>query len=473
MTEPRHNKPPVVLLAYHYPPSAEVGAVRAARVAQALADAGHQVTVIRAASRDAEPTVPCKGITVRTIVPGRSPRQWYSSARRALQRLTASSDRDPVPHIGAPNRSPAPWRPPERVSALKRWIFSLLWLPDDCQGFIWRAATATATALEVAGPGAILYTTSPPHSAQLAGLLAQLWTGAVWVAEFRDPWTDNPVKPWYCRTELTDRLERWAEQQCLRRARLIVGASEGICDLLRDRAAAVGGGEVVLVRNGIDRIEQWRVRPQAQRPIRVLHAGTCYLGRDPRPFLAALATVARRRNLGPAELAVEFLGRCEWFNGVSLQGVAADLGLEQLVRFTPWLPPDQARQRMQEADVLLLLAEGQPLQVPQKLYEYMGAGRRMLVFADQRGETARMVQAVGGHVITQARAPNLEAQVERALLAPPDVAPDAAILAEWSTQRQMAKLVAALAWVATIRPNVELSARLHRSPDTMPPSRQD
>lgn len=448
------GKPPVVLLAYHYPPSPEVGAVRAARVAAALAGAGHPVTVIRAGTRPDEPAPGAPGIEVRTVVPAPSPRDWYGALRRAVRENRRNAGTGSP--AGIADSAAASWRPPADVSAGKRLALSLFWLPDDRQGFIWRAARAAAAALQDAGPRAVLYSTSPPHSAQLAGLLAQLWTRAPWVAEFRDPWTDNPDKAWYCRTEFTDRLERWAERQCLRRAALVVGVSEGICGLLRPRAAAAGGGNVMLVRNGIETATFGGsgARADGQRPpgpLRILHAGTCYLGRDPRPFLEALAAVSRRRGLGPDRVQVELLGRCEWFEGVSMRQVAASLGIQELVRFTPWLPPDQARQRMEEADLLLLLAEGQPLQVPQKLYEYLGTGRRMLVFADPGGETARMVETVGGHVVTHAAAPDLEAQVEQALLSPAKSAPDRAVLADWATDRQMSRLVEAVAALGSRR----------------------
>lgn len=429
---------PVVLLAYHYPPSREVGAIRASRVAAALARAGHPVTVIRAGA-DGEAAEPAGGgVRVETVVPAASPREWYAAARQALRASGASGDAA----AGA-----AAWTPPERVGGLKRLLLSLFWLPDDRQGFIWRAARAAAAALDRAGPGAVLYSSSPPHSAQVAALLAHWWTRAPWVMEMRDPWTDNPGKPWYCRTAATDLVERWLERECLRRARLVVGVSEGICRLVAPRRERAGGGPVLLVRNGIDAIDP-TVSPRPPGPIRVLHAGTCYLGRDPRPFLGALAAVAGRRGLGPDQVQVELLGRCEWFDGVSMRQAAEELGVAELVRFTPWLEHAEARRRMQSADVLLLLAEGQPLQVPQKLYEYLGTGRRLLVFADPGGETARMTEAVGGHVVTWAAAPDLEAAVERALLAPPEREPDHALLAEWSAERQMGRLAEAVGRVA-------------------------
>jgi hypothetical protein len=48
-------------------------------------------------------------------------------------------------------------------------------------------------------------------------------------------------------------------------------------------------------------------------------------------------------------------------------------------------------------------------------------------------------------VVTHATAPDLEAAVERALFAPDPSGPDAGALEEWTTTRQMARLVRAVA----------------------------
>jgi glycosyltransferase involved in cell wall biosynthesis len=440
MTEPNPGRRvlrPVVLLAYHYPPSREVGALRAIKVARALAAAQHPVTVVRAAGAEEEPPADEQGIQVVSMVPAASPRQWYARLRGAARGSAA----------GGADLASAPataWVPPRRASALKRLVLSLFWLPDDKQGFIWRAAKAAAEAVRRSGPGAVLYSTSPPHSTHLAALLAQLWTRAPWIMELRDPWTDNPGKPWYRRSAFADAVERWLERRCLARARLVVGVSEGICDLVERKLTRKVSGRVLLIRNGIDEVFTPGLKESGE-PMYILHVGTCYMGRDPRPFLQALASEVRSRGLGPSDVQVELVGRCEWFGGVSMREVVRELGLENLVRFIPWLPHAEARARLARADLLLLLAEGQPHQVPNKLYEYLGSRKRMLVFADPRGETARMVTAVGGHLLTRAADPNLGQVVGRALAEPaPAAVGDVGLLAEWGASRQLAKLVQAV-----------------------------
>lgn len=429
----------MVLLSYHFPPSAEVGALRAAKVARAFADRGHEVTVIRAAGEEkGHAAEPHPLIAVETVVPAAAPRDWYAEIKRAMRGDgTESAAGEAAP--------PEAWVPPTRVGALRRLILSLMWLPDDRQGFIWIAAKAAIQALRRGGPGTVLLSSSPPHSAQVAALLAQIATGAPWVVEWRDPWTDNPGKPWYCRTGLTDAVERWLERRCLTRARLVVSVSEGIHRLVRDKLGTAGASKAVLVRNGIDAIHDGAPARAPGRPFRILHVGTLYLGRDPRPFLRALAAVVARRGLRPDDVVLELVGKGEWFDGVSLKDFAAGLGLEPYVGFVPWLPHAEVERRLRAADLLLLLAERQPLQVPNKLYEYLGARRPMLVFADPDGETARMVRAVGGHHLVRSEDPAIDAVVERAITSPPaGPVGSRALLEEWGTARQMAGLVAAV-----------------------------
>src|SRR5436853_4633656 len=109
------------------------------------------------------------------------------------------------------------------------------------------------------------------------------------------------------------------------------------------------------------------------------------MGRESRPFCKALAAVAKRRGLTPNDMIVEMIGDCAFFQGRSVQQDIDDLGLAQMVRLGGWVPHSEAQERIQNADVLLLLAEGQPQQVPNKLYEYLGSRRPLLVFADPEG----------------------------------------------------------------------------------------
>jgi hypothetical protein len=122
--------------------------------------------------------------------------------------------------------------------------------------------------------------------------------------------------------------------------------------------------------------------------------------------------------------------------------------LTAFVRIQDWLSHAAAWAIVDEADVLLLLAQEQPDQIPNKLYEYLGGRRRILAFADANGETARMLRLVGGHQVVTG---NDGAEVERALEAvlaletPNDTAgTNEMLLKEWTTDVQMQHILTAI-----------------------------
>jgi hypothetical protein len=287
--------------------------------------------------------------------------------------------------------------------------------------------------------------TAPPFPVHVTALILKFTHGLPWIADFRDPWTerlddpgvDEPVRPASVRTDLTDRIEAWLERRTLEAADRVVCASVGIADRLTRRLGTARGAKVRVVLNGIDALA-----PQAGsapgRPFRIVHAGTCYLRRDPRPFLAGLAAVCRQRKLGPGDVHVDMLGDCRWFRGTSVEAQVRTLGLEGIVQFRDRVPRAEAQRAIEEADVLLLLAQGQPIQVPYKLYDYLGAGRRILAFTD--GETAAMLARAGGHiVVSEDDAARCEAAVDEAVAGASGAPyrPDRAVLDEWSARLQM------------------------------------
>ncbi|MDX2121780.1 MAG: hypothetical protein SF070_12085, partial [Gemmatimonadota bacterium] len=98
-------------------------------------------------------------------------------------------------------------------------------------------------------------------------------------------------------------------------------------------------------------------------------------------------------------------------------------------------------------DVLLLLAQQQPDQVPNKLYEYLGTRAPILAFADDAGETAAMLREAGGHTLVTGSDPDAAARgIEEALglTAEPRVQPDDRQLRAWTTEGQMDHLLTAL-----------------------------
>jgi glycosyltransferase involved in cell wall biosynthesis len=433
----------ILLISYHFPPDPAVGALRASHVAEALLAAGHAVTVItaRLPGERGRWRPATSGLRVRTIRSLPTLRDLYVWAKRGFR-------------IGRPDRTEAQldrsktdW--PDHVPAWKRHLSSLLWLLDDRTGFVIPALLAAVG--QIRGGIDLVYTTVPPFSGHLVGLILRRLGGFRWAAEFRDPWTDQRGKPPHVRSRWSDAAERWLERQCLRSANHVIAVTDNTRDLL---VAKVNGkanlaGKTIVVRNGIERlaVAASRTRP-ARGPFRIVHVGTFYDWRDPRPFFASLAAAIDRFGVPSGSIEVELIGDCRWYHGTSVAQVAKDLGLADRVTFRDWVPHDVALQAIETADLLLLLNENQPAQAPTKAYEYLGTRAPILAFTEEGSEIVHMLRRVGGHYLVTDRNPDTAARfiadAVRNRQASQDAVGDESVLTTWTVERQMQQLCATL-----------------------------
>jgi len=436
----------ILLISYHFPPDPAVGALRASHVAEALQAAGHEVTVItaRLPGERGRWRPAASGLRIRPIRSLPTLRDLYAWAKRPFR--LRRSDRAET----QTDRSTSDW--PDHVPTWKRYLLSLLWFLDDRTGFV---IPAVLTAVgQVRGGIDLVYTTVPPFSGHLVGLILRRLGGFRWAAEFRDPWTDQRGKPPHVRSRWSDAAERWLERQCLRSANHVIAVTDNTRKLLvaktNGKANGAGlAGKTIVVRNGIERlaVAASTTRP-AHGPFRIVHVGTFYDWRDPRPFFASLAAAIDRFGVPPGSIEVELIGDCRWYHGISVEQVATDVGLADRVTFRDWVPHDVALQAIETADLLLLLNENQPAQAPTKAYEYLGTRVPILAFTEEGSEIVHMLRRVGGHYLVTDRNPDTAARfiadAIRNRQASRDAVGDESVLTTWTLERQMQQLCAAL-----------------------------
>jgi glycosyltransferase involved in cell wall biosynthesis len=417
----------ILVVAYHYPPDPAVGAIRPAKIVRALEARGHDVQVVAAALPTAHD--PPNVHRVRSM---RNPREVYHSFRPAKRAAVEAAATGSSAGAGVPARVPA-WR---------RHIFSFLWLPDVKQGFIWPAYRA-ARARASEKPFDVIYTSAPPTSVHLVGLLFSKATGVRWIEEFRDPWLDGVQKPWHVRSAFSDAAERRLERACLRQASEVVAVTYTAGEKIDVKRKALSRPSTRVVLNGIDDVaDTMSKRPNG--PIRAVHTGSLYAGRDPRPLLRALSELRRIGKLAEREVVLEFVGDARWYGDVSVEAFVKAEGIDDVIRFRDAVPHAEVAKILADADLLVLLAQQQPVQVPNKLYEYLGQRKPILAFADEEGETAAMLRRGGQHFLVTERNDADAPHVVRAAL---DAvcnggwAPNDDQLQVWRTDRQMAALV--------------------------------
>jgi glycosyltransferase involved in cell wall biosynthesis len=236
----------------------------------------------------------------------------------------------------------------------------------------------------------ILYSTGPPHSTHLIASKLKDATGLPWVADFRDPWARRPwpvnANPWG--QAAAQRLER----RCVERADAVVLNTAALRDDFRTHYADLAADKFCAISNGYDPAigPSMAACPSRSdlsegRPLRLLHPGTLYGRRDPRPLLLAI----KELNARGTRCTLEQVGEVDPRFG--LQTLIPRLGLEGLVTIRATLPRAAVFQCMAEADVLVVIQPDAELQVPGKLFE-MFAFRKPILGVTGPGETANLIR---------------------------------------------------------------------------------
>lgn len=423
----------ILLISQVFPPDPAVGALRVGNVARAFSRAGHRVIVLTAAStgEKAGRREWLPGIDVHTVAQGPRYRERLTRLMRRFQLDAGRERRDDASTSFRSARREAE-KPPRGLRGL---VLSLVWVPDDELRFVWPAYRSARRLLRERVD--LVYTSAPAHSATLVGLLLKRLHGIRWCAEFRDPWCYPQSRPL---TPSLDRLNRFLERQCLRAVDILVTVTEAAAEMYRERLAS-GSHKVIVVRNGIPGMTG-RIPSPPGAPFRIVYSGNIYGQRDPRAFLEAVADIVRQPD-APALLVDLFVSGAQ--SDAAADPLVRELGVGHVVNVHDWVPHAEIQRVIRHADLLLVLAQRQPLQVPNKVYEYLATGVPILAVGDENGETAHMLRAAGRHYLVPDDRPALIAAAIRQAIAArgaPTMHPP--VLDEWATDRQMELLVHAV-----------------------------
>lgn len=350
----------ILLITYHFPPSAASGTFRLLGFARHLPRHGWQPLVVAPPMLPWEPIDPAllKDVPPSTVIrevryPAHAPKLLRAAAQYAI------------------------------------------WLP--------RAWSACKQMVAEHRPDVVL-TSGPPHCVHALGHYLKRRTGLPWVADFRDPWISNETS----RT-LTWR-QRWAlrwERGVFENADLVLANAPNACTLYQ-RHYPAQREKIVTLTNGFDpQPVSHLVERKTEGNVELLHAGEIYAGRNPTPLFEALATL----KAGGNPVKFRLLGRCE---SSEVHAQIRERGWTDFVVYEGQRDYQDALQAMQAADILVLFdSPGRRVGVPAKLYEYLGAGRPILALAEGDGDTAAILRESG--VLHRVVAPTDAAGIHRAV----------------------------------------------------------
>ena len=266
-------------------------------------------------------------------------------------------------------------------------MFALVAAVDNQKLWSWRAYRQLLTMSRTWRPDVIL-TSAPPWSPSIACVVLAARSNASFVFDLRDPWLgrggiredlDSGVRDW-----IDTRIERWV----IGRAQLVSCSSARLATKLRQRYPE-HAPRIAVIRNGFS--DEDRVAPPTGTGLRLLYAGTIYFNRNPMPLLEGLRLLVSRAGVDRKSVNLTMVGECSSWRGVDLGHWTEANGLGDCLRFLPPVRPDEVRRLTAESNVLVNFAQGQPDQVPAKLFEQIAANRSVLLFTEQDSESALCV----------------------------------------------------------------------------------
>jgi glycosyltransferase involved in cell wall biosynthesis len=405
----------VLLIAFDFPPRRTSGVYRPVALSKYLPQFGWQPIVLTvetkaelAEDRTLLQKVPPEVKVVRTRhlrLDG-----WEHRAAKAVQSVGGLQ-------AATSNSRPQPFD--RFLRFLGRLLRAFLYFPDQNAGWIPFGLTK-AIQLHREQAYDIIYTTSPPRSGPVIGLLLKLLLRLPWVVEFRDPWLPpaevraflgEPVPSW--RRKLDCRLFKLL----LRRTDKIITVTKGHADEL-NRQYGVPTDKLAVVSNGFDEDDFHPNGASAASPfpaghVNLSHFGSVYAHFSGRFFAAVDELVCERPEL-KERLRINIIG----FPDEDIRQYAREDGLKNVIQIRNFVGHDDALRAMRSSDCLLLFYAHRYISqacVPGKIYEYLRVGRPILAVTYEGGVKELIEEGDAGWIMPPDDVPAMKQTLSRLL----------------------------------------------------------
>lgn len=206
-------------------------------------------------------------------------------------------------------------------------------------------------------------------------IASKITDGIPWVADFRDPWTQNHV---YSYTEARRKMERKLELKTIEKARFLIGATE----TMSKKQFNLHFKPYKIIYNGYD--PENIIETELTDKFTISYTGSIYNKKQqPEKFFSVLRELIDNGTIKDIE--VRFYGR----STVELQEKIDGFKLNDYVKQCGMLPRSEIIKKQAESHVLLLFNwedESEKSVCPLKFFEYLASHRPILATGGTHGD---------------------------------------------------------------------------------------
>ena len=376
----------VLIITYYWPPSGGAGVQRTLHFAKYLGDYNSIPYVLTV--DPAYASYPVKDESLKALMP-ENLNISYTKSFEALNILSTIAGKDKVPYGGFTNQKKSSF-----FQDVLKWIRGNFFIPDARIGWV-KYATKKAAALIREHQIDCILISSPPHSSQLIGLkLKKEFPHLKWIADLRDPWTDIYYYKELLHTNWAKKKDHSLEKKVLERSDAIVVVSNYIKYAFAKKSLKVKVDKIHVLPNGYDEGDFKVAEKSNADKLYITYVGTMADSYKPAVFFEALANVIQQNKID--NLVFRFVGSVP----ASVQEKLSELEITS--EFIGHVAHNEAVRFMQTTYLLLLVipdAPGAEGILTGKLFEYLGAGKRIIGIGPSNGDAATILKECNAGVM--------------------------------------------------------------------------
>lgn len=377
----------VLIISYYWPPSGGAGVQRWLKFVKYLPQFDFQPHVYTALNGEM-PVIDHsleKDIPPQAVVIKRKIWEPYSVYKRFIGRK-----KDDKINASFLNEGRKQGGITEKISV---WIRGNFFIPDARRFWIAPSVRFLNNYIKENNIGFVI-SSGPPHSMHLiARGLKKKNKNLVWLADFRDPWTNIDFYDKLMLTSLADAKHKRLELAVLKEADAIITIGEGMNtefkEMLR-KAGSANDSKFTVITNGYDNDDMAGANVKKDQKFSLAHIGTLVKDRNPEVLWQALSDLLRQRSDLKDKLEIKLVGKVD----VYVNDRINHYGLSAYVRRIAYLPHSEVILEQQASHANLLLVNNTPNAkgiLTGKFFEYLAAGAPVLAIGPTDGDLASII----------------------------------------------------------------------------------
>ena len=248
-----------------------------------------------------------------------------------------------------------------------------------------------------------IFTTCPPYSVHLIGLLLKMITGVKWIADFRDPWMTTGSKRTYPTCLLSLKIERWLEKMVIQKSDMVTFNVERLKEEYKKKYNSQPSAKFVYIPNGFDPALFSRYKSlEKYDKFTLTYTGSLYVGRTPEPIFKAVKMLVEDGRIDIQKVRIKLIGSCKNIDGAPTSRLIDYYSLEKVVETLDTVPYSDALEIVKRAILPYSLRQTFSSRYLQRFMTIWVSAQRFWLWQMKAQQQILLIQqALAGHFVHQ------------------------------------------------------------------------